>query len=598
MAFEQMWQQEALDALARSPTIFVHGGRLCEIIERPTPAIIPLTSASTTIHLNKDARWSRRVSEMSPCGPSTGISNTVIGLGHWPEIQTLTGLTSTPLLRRDGSLLSEAGYDESSSFLYEPAGTFDIPAAPTREDAQQALALLLTRFQEIPFETATHRSAFLAALLTPFAAHWSGPAPLFFFDAPNSATPTLLGDLISLLAHGREIIQMEKPASERSFRRLLARTQLNGESLVLISGAETWRNGDALRTALFSRTWIDGNERRRDPRPITWCAAGANAQLTRDVAMLTLPVRLEGTEDDMTGESWGLPPDLVRNLRRDRAELVSAALTILRAYEVAGRPDQELDVWTGFEEWSSRIAGALVWAGAENPLDARRTARDDMSLEDLADLRMVFVALNSLERNNRGLLVSELIDELKKNQPSRDPFRNALSSLLPGGWDEPRRVAALLKKHRGRTLKGLKLEKHGEDWNGYAIWAVRPRHSPYPVKRSRTDPESAESIHARPHEHIEREPYVPGEPTWRYPADYVPPVTPWSKKPAPAPATPTEEKSDQTGSMNAEGGSSSPFPRREGGQEVRCFAPESPESIHPAPAANDDQPLPGAERSA
>src|SRR5262249_8977975 len=162
-----------------------------------------------------------------------------------------------------------------SALHYESALSVTIPDALTRDDATRALATLTRRFKPLPFESETHRSAFLAALLTPFARDRSGPAPLFFFDAPSSATPTLLADLISLVAHGREIIQFEKPESERSFRRHLARTQLRGENLVLVTGAETWRSGGALRTALFSRTWVDGLERATDPRPVTWFAAGA-----------------------------------------------------------------------------------------------------------------------------------------------------------------------------------------------------------------------------------------------------------------------------------------------------------------------------------
>ncbi|MBK8123956.1 MAG: hypothetical protein IPK54_10475 [Dokdonella sp.] len=53
-----------------------------------------------------------------------------------------------------------------------------------------------------------------------------------------------------------------------------------------------------------------------------------------------------------------------------RQELLGAALTVLRAYIVAGKPAQPIQPYGSFEEWSGLLRGALVWLGS--PIRAYR----------------------------------------------------------------------------------------------------------------------------------------------------------------------------------------------------------------------------------
>jgi hypothetical protein len=55
-----------------------------------------------------------------------------------------------------------------------------------------------------------------------------------------------------------------------------------------------------------------------------------------------------------------------------RKELVVAALTILRAHAMAGRPrDEAIQNWGGFDAWIDQICAAVVWAGLPNPCLSR-----------------------------------------------------------------------------------------------------------------------------------------------------------------------------------------------------------------------------------
>ena len=160
----------------------------------------------------------------------------------------------------------------------------------------------------------------------------------------------------------------------------------DGEEVPLISveGAETYRGGDALKTGLFHRTWVDGNAREQELHPVTWFAAGTNVALSHEVSSLVLPVRCRATEEEDGKPLWSPPREFERSILRARHELLAAAITMLQAYLLAGKPSQAIGSFTRFETWAELVCGALVWAGGRNPLTTRETLidyTDDQRLE-------------------------------------------------------------------------------------------------------------------------------------------------------------------------------------------------------------------------
>jgi hypothetical protein len=263
---------------------------------------------------------------------------------------------------------------------------------------------------------------------------------------------------------------------------------------VLVTGADTWRSANALRTALFSLKWADGSVRKTDPRPITWFAATANGALTQSIAELVLPIRLDATEDLVTRESWAPPPEFTAGLRRDRNLLVSAALTILRAYVVAGRPAQNFETWSDFKAWTNLVPSALVWAGASNPLDARQSAFDAVN-DDTSELRPLFEILHTLQGDRPGLTSQQIIDHAKDD----DDLRSVLQNLLANRWENSRTLGEFLRKYVGLRLERLRLEKAGKNRLKAVLWRIRRL------------AESAESLHAADEELYAAELFAPIE---------------------------------------------------------------------------------------
>ncbi len=60
-----------------------------------------------------------------------------------PNLQTLRGVTHTPIIRSDGSLLDEPGFDEDTGYLYLPTVKVRrVPVRPTARDRRTAVRLL------------------------------------------------------------------------------------------------------------------------------------------------------------------------------------------------------------------------------------------------------------------------------------------------------------------------------------------------------------------------------------------------------------------------------------------------------------------------
>jgi putative DNA primase/helicase len=60
----------------------------------------------------------------------------------------------------------------------------------------------------------------------------------------------------------------------------------------------------------------------------------------------------------------------------DRGRYLAAALTVLRAYHVAGRSEQREPLGS-FGEWSSWVRGALLWLGQGDPVETMDAAREN-----------------------------------------------------------------------------------------------------------------------------------------------------------------------------------------------------------------------------
>lgn len=169
--------------------------------------------------------------------PPTWLLQSVHTLGEWPELRRISGITETPVLRSNGSLLIEPGWDEATDLLYAPGATvLDVSERPSRRDAIAARDTLLALVADFPFLRPAHSAAWLAGLLTPLARRaFAGPAPLFLIDANvRGSGKSLLADLIGIIVTGRRMPRMVDAGDNEETRKLITALALAGDPMVLI----------------------------------------------------------------------------------------------------------------------------------------------------------------------------------------------------------------------------------------------------------------------------------------------------------------------------------------------------------------------------
>jgi hypothetical protein len=397
-------------------------------------------------------------------------------------VRHLEAVVDHPALRPDGTVLITPGYDATTGLLLDMAGKAPaVPASPTKAQAEAARELLLNVVCDFPFEHPAHRAAWLGALLTPLARFaFSGPAPLFLVDANvRAAGKGLLLHTLSLILTGEEFTIATYTGDQDELRKRITSLAMSGDRLVLFDNLEGKFGNAVLDAALTATSWEDRilgvNRTVRVPLFITWYATGNNVIVGADTSRRVCPIRLESPDERPEDRTGFKNPDLLAYVKANRPRLLGAALTILRAYCAAGRPEQKLTPWGSFGGWSSLVRGAVVWVGLPDPREACRMfqAQADVAAEGMGQL---LVYWQRMDPDGRGLTASEVIDTLFRNPPKPAPdwhadMKAAVESLI--GRGDSRLLGYKLRAYRRRVFQGCFIDKVGKDHQA-ARWAVYP----------------------------------------------------------------------------------------------------------------------------
>ena len=440
-----------------------------------------LEAASAAAYFEK---WDARVGDMVSANASMMIVKALeqrIGKFKFP---VLSGIIGAPTLRADGSILSTPGYDKRSGLLLDPAGvTFPaIPERPSRAAAETALGILGDIIAGFPFVTPADRSVALALLLTAVVRRSLRTAPLFGLTAPTPGSgKSLIVDCGSVLSTGKEAGVVAMSGNPEELEKRLGALLMGGAHIAL-DNIEQPLGGDLLCQLLTQQTVrpriLGKSEVPEVPTSVLVTATGNNLTLFGDMTRRALLCRLDAGVERPELREFDFDP--VERAKAERGKLVVAALTILRAYHVAGRPAQAAPLGS-FEDWSRTVRDALLWLGCADPVSTMDVARAlDPKMERL---RSVMVNWNAVIGGER-VSVSQVIDRAseKAGFTQHDPankapfinpdFRDALLSVAgAGGFIDPTKLGNWLAKHKNRpTITGF-FELDGEAM-GKGYWRL------------------------------------------------------------------------------------------------------------------------------
>lgn len=461
-----------------------------------TPVLRRVSAPTILERIGRAARWTKNGVDAEP---HKAVPAALLDRGTWPGIRPIVAITETPILHDDGSIHSEPGFDPMTGYLLAPNIAVDVPEHPTQADAARALLTLCEPFSEFPWsqgpgspESYVPVAATLTMLLRPLI---DGPAPGFIIDAPE------IGSGKSLVTYAATAIAYGRPASPATWpgdngeelEKVLAGYALRAAPVVLFDNVSEGHRigGGTLDRALTSQGTIDMRVLgTNDQKSLPWRAvvlfSGNNVELLTDVTRRVLAARLDPKVEDPSKRRGFTRDPLVPWCLEHRRELVTAALTLGRAWILGGRDKCDVGVMGSFETWANTIAAMIKWAGGADVTKCVPLGEAERDPKRAAQLAIIEQLSSYLEKSGLGAITGpELLHALypdarrpKADGPPDgwDDLRDALEqvAVCKNGVPDGSSLGKALRAMRGKRNGKLTFDSHPtRSRAGYPRWQVR-----------------------------------------------------------------------------------------------------------------------------
>jgi hypothetical protein len=411
---------------------------------------------------------------LQDCHPPQWCIDSVANREVWPGIPHLRGIVTCPVMRADGSILRQPGYDPASELFLDYRGPeIELPDNPTQEDARKAAALLLELIEEFPFASDRARACWLACVLSPFARNaYNGPTPLFLIDANTRGSgKTLLATLAGMIFTGDNTSSMSCPSEDDEFAKRITAIAKSGDPLILIDNVAGTLGCQSLDAALTSTRWKSRLLHTSDIPEYQlftiWMATGNNVAIGADTSRRTCHIRLESRVEKPEERSGYRYPRLLDHVRSHLHRYRAAVLTILGAYVQAGRPSMNLRHWGSFEGWSDLVRGAVVFAGLTDPGESRSMLAERSDTQANA-LRALIHHWPNIDPGRTEFTAAQILEHARTS-PLREiviEFCDFPASELPSSTSLGKRLSRFF---------GTVVDDHcitNRDSHGIKIWRV------------------------------------------------------------------------------------------------------------------------------
>jgi hypothetical protein len=278
-------------------------------------------------------------------------------------------------------------------------------------------------------------------------------------------------DCAVIIATGRAAAKGTYPDKPDELEKVLGACALEGASIVAFDNVEGVFGGGSIERIITcgGRTALRVLGLSRRPE-LQWrasiIATANNIEITTDMGRRVLVARIEHPDEHPEARAESsyrhhpLEPWVVEN----RARLVVAALTILRAWHIAGRPRMACPSWGSFEEWAAMVPPAIVFAGGADPMGCRIPESADRTKLALDVLLRDWPRLGGPE----GISARDAIDALYPQSRLRGEalpdsyadLREAIEHFAPaapGKAPSTHRFGCALRRAHGRVVAGRRL---------------------------------------------------------------------------------------------------------------------------------------------
>lgn len=386
------------------------------------------------------------------------------------KLPRLHGLAPAPFMRPDGTICDVVGYDEQTGmYLLDDCGV-DVPEHPTSRAVAAAVELIDEMICDFPLDQPAARAHTYSALLTPAIRHLVRTAPLHLFDGTSAGVgKNLLAESLLHVHFGEGVSTSPMPGDDDELRKQVTSQIMHGQRCILWDEAHILI-GAQLARLLTSANWSDralgANTIVDMPNLITAFALGNNVEIVGDLRRRVIKITMQTTHINPAARSGFRHPNLPAWVAENRPALLSATLTLLRAWHLAGRPGSGHDLGS-FEQWADIVGGTLSVIGVDGFLDNRNEVMEESDhLEaefagHLDDLRSLF-----------GVAEFTVSEVLAKYRNMMLVDMELPSGIRPDRDDAGERLGKLYRRYRNRPFPGGNRIVPGGLRQGRKRWSV------------------------------------------------------------------------------------------------------------------------------
>lgn len=399
----------------------------------------------------------------STCAPLPDrCIDTLLAMRCYPDrLPIIESVTPFPVLRSDGQLSSQ-GFDRLARVYCESDAACRVPEAPTREQANAAFERLWALLDEFCFLDPSHRSVWMAILITLIVRPALGDAsvPMIGIDGTGPGVgKSLLVELALMILTGRKPPVLSYPTNEDEIGKLITTILIGGNPFMYFDDVQESVGGGTIQRYVTSPAWtarlLSSNKQITLPTRALLIVTGNNIQWKRvDMLRRVLPIRLVQT-NAMPAERV-FQRDVRQAVREGRDQFLIDVLTIVRGFAVAGRPQANLTPFGSFEEWTREVRQIFAWLVKPDP----HCARTEFVEEQLAELEAraaLLRLLRSIDESESGLTAQQILEYARSE--SGIHLRRQLDRVF-GIWNSTHGLGKALRSIRENPAGGLKLVHH------------------------------------------------------------------------------------------------------------------------------------------
>jgi hypothetical protein len=278
----------------------------------------------------------------------------------------LTGIARVPRIDDSGEVHFVSGYDPQTGLFHDRSPTFDVPVAPSQNDARRMANALLSPFKHFQFDDpAVGRAILLVAIFTAIERPFLPVAPMLVIRSPMPGTGKgLTVRSLVRLAFGTGPVVITWGGSSEEFEKRLAALLLQAPAALGTDNA----NGMQIKGDLLESIITEGAADIRPlgvsqivkvrSRPLI-TLTGTNPIITGDMSRRTIPMDILPKSDAPERERYPFDPPTV--IRTHRTAFLRGAYIAMRAFRLAGMPSQGLPAVGSFDAWSRRVRDLVYW---------------------------------------------------------------------------------------------------------------------------------------------------------------------------------------------------------------------------------------------